>query len=234
MNADAGSAEVHPVYRSRPLRGGRGSPRRLKATTEAAEESEDSARPYSAALSDVDRRALARLNLAVAELFNAVSSALQERRDTAQECVQRARAILGAEPLRQLSRASISARQNRTAGRNRGGLAPWRSRQVIAFIESNLDGTIRTKDLAAIVRLSSFHFCRAFRESFSDSPHVYLMRRRIERAQELMLTTSAPLGQIAADCGLADQPHFNKLFRRFVGDSPGAWRRARATTPAQI
>lgn len=42
-----------------------------------------------------------------------------------------------------------------------------------------------------------------------------------------MLTTNASLGQIAADCGLADQAHFNKLFRKFAGESPGAWRRAR-------
>jgi AraC-like DNA-binding protein len=47
------------------------------------------------------------------------------------------------------------------------------------------------------------------------------------RAQGLMLATGASLSQIAADCGLADQAHFTKLFRRFVGDSPGAWRRAR-------
>jgi AraC family transcriptional regulator len=51
-----------------------------------------------------------------------------------------------------------------------------------------------------------------------------------------MLTTNASLGQIAADCGLADQAHFNKLFRKFAGESPGAWRRARVngalTNPA--
>jgi AraC family transcriptional regulator len=169
----------------------------------------------------------------VAELSNAVSSALREEWDTAQACVQRASAILKVEPPFPYSRAPISAKQNGSAIRIRGGLAPWRIRQVTTYIESHLDTTIRTRELAALVRLSSFHFCRAFRESFNDSPHGYLMRRRVERAQGLMLTTSAPLGQIAAECGLADQAHFNKLFRRFVGDSPGAWRRARATAPAQ-
>jgi AraC-like DNA-binding protein len=98
----------------------------------------------------------------------------------------------------------------------------------------NLDATIRTNDLSTLVRLSSFHFCRAFRESVGDSPHGYVMRRRVERAQGLMLTTDTSLGQIAADCGLADQAHFNKLFRKFVGESPGAWRRARATAPPGI
>jgi transcriptional regulator GlxA family with amidase domain len=109
--------------------------------------------------------------------------------------------------------------------------APWQIRRVNTHIQANLDAAIRVKELAKLVKLSSFHFCRAFRDSFDDSPHGYLMRRRLERAQGLMLTTNASLGQIAADCGLADQAHFNKLFRRFVGESPGMWRRARATEP---
>lgn len=49
--------------------------------------------------------------------------------------------------------------------------------------------TIRTSDPATLATLSSFHFCRAFRSSSHDSPHSYLMRRRVERAQGLMMTT---------------------------------------------
>jgi AraC family transcriptional regulator len=178
-----------------------------------------------------DGCSLTRLHLALAELFHAVSSALQEEWDTAQECAQRASAILMVEPLFPSSRVPVPTKHGRSTFRVRGGLAPWQIRQVTTYIEGHLHTTIRTKDLAALVRLSSFHFCRAFRESFNDSPHGYLMRRRVERAQGLMLTTSASLGHIAADCGMADQAHFNKLFRRFVGDSPGAWRRARSTAP---
>jgi AraC family transcriptional regulator len=113
----------------------------------------------------------------------------------------------------------------------RGGLAPWQIRKLTTYVEDNLDRTITTRCLAEIARLSAFHFCRAFRDSFGDSPHGYVIRRRMERAQGLMLTTSASLGQIAADCGLADQAHFNKLFRKFAGESPGAWRRARVAGP---
>jgi transcriptional regulator GlxA family with amidase domain len=53
------------------------------------------------------------------------------------------------------------------------------------------------------------------------------MRRRVHRAQGLMLTTTESLSQIAVQCGMADQAHFCKLFRRLVGESPNAWRRAR-------
>jgi len=62
----------------------------------------------------------------------------------------------------------------------------------------------------------------------------YIMRRRVERAQGLMLTTNIPLAQIAVSCGIADQAHFNRLFRRFVGETPGTWRRARVAGPESL
>ncbi len=109
----------------------------------------------------------------------------------------------------------------------RGGLAPWQVRRVATYIDGNLAASIQCEHLARVTRLSVSHFMRAFRESFGAPPHTYLMRRRMERAQGLMLTTDMPLGQIALDCGLADQSHMTRLFRRLVGESPAAWRRAR-------
>src|SRR5258708_3733306 len=145
-----------------------------------------------------------RLSAVVTELLTPANHALLNERRPAQVCMQRAR----------------------------GGLAPWQIRKLITYIDVNLDRTITTLCLAEVARLSSFHFCRAFRDSFGDSPHGYVIRRRMERAQGLMLTTNSSLGQIAAECGLADQAHFNKLFRKFAGVSPGAWRRARMTGAA--
>jgi AraC family transcriptional regulator len=109
----------------------------------------------------------------------------------------------------------------------RGGLAPWQVRRVTDYIEANLAATIRLQDLARIARLSHSHFCRAFKESVGHPAHAYVMRRRVQRAQALMLNTVDSLSQIAAQCGMADQAHFCKLFRRLVGESPNAWRRAR-------
>jgi AraC family transcriptional regulator len=109
----------------------------------------------------------------------------------------------------------------------RGGLAPWQIRRVTDYIEEHLSSTIRLQDLAGIARLSHSHFCRAFKESLGHPAHAYVMRRRVQRAQGLMLTTAESLSQIAALCGMADQAHFCKLFRRLVGESPNAWRRAR-------
>jgi len=179
---------------------------------------------------DTGGAALERLQAAVIELYKAVSSALGGEREAARRYIERADLFLRCE-LPAPTDGDVVILYHQRAAPVRGGLAPWQIRRVKTHIEANLDATIRVKELAELVKLSSFHFCRAFRDSFGDSPHVYMMRRRVERAQGLMLTTNASLGQIAADCGLADQSHFNRLFRRFVGLSPGMWRRARATEP---
>ena len=87
---------------------------------------------------------------------------------------------------------------------------------------------MRNEDLAAVVRLSTSHFNVAFRNSVGSSPREYIVRRRMERAQGLMLSTNKPVSEIATECGLADQPHFTRLFRRSSGQTPAAWRPARA------
>jgi AraC-like DNA-binding protein len=107
----------------------------------------------------------------------------------------------------------------------RGGLAPWQIRRVTERIEANLRATIRVRDFGEITGLSTSHFARAFKASFGETVHGYIIRRRMERAQELMLTTSDSLCQIALECGLCDQAHFSRLFRRMFGVTPGVWRR---------
>jgi AraC-like DNA-binding protein len=111
----------------------------------------------------------------------------------------------------------------------RGGLAPWQKRKVDRYLRENLERSVRVSELADQVSLSVSHFCRAFKEAFGESPHAYLVRLRLQLAQELMLATQDPLSQIAVASGLADQAHLCKLFRRGVGESPGAWRRRNVT-----
>jgi len=113
----------------------------------------------------------------------------------------------------------------------RGGLAPWQKRKVLGAIEEGLDGALPVEGLARHVSLSPSYFCRAFKESFGEPPHAYIIKRRVERAQMLMLTTSDNLSQIALACGLADQAHLCRCFRQVMGMAPGAWRRRLATEP---
>ena len=111
---------------------------------------------------------------------------------------------------------------------SRGGLAPWQKRKVESYIGERLGTPIPIMVLADLVALSTGHFRRAFKRSYGDCPHTYIVRRRIARAQELMLTSSEPLGQLALICGFSDQAHFTTLFRRFVGTTPSNWRRTYA------
>jgi AraC family transcriptional regulator len=111
-------------------------------------------------------------------------------------------------------------------GLSKGGLTPWQLCQVRVHVERRLCGRILVRDLAAVTGLSPRHFCRAFKVSTSETPHAYVVRKRIRRAQRLMLTTSDPLSQIAYACGLTDQAHLTRLFRRFVYHTPMAWRLA--------
>jgi AraC family transcriptional regulator len=116
---------------------------------------------------------------------------------------------------------------NREAHVVRGGLPAWQTRRVIAHVEANLSRRIHVQELARLLRLSASHFCRAFKCVFGASPRDYVLRRRIEVAQGLMLTTSEPLSSIAVSCGMCDQPHFTRSFHRIVGETPYTWRRTR-------
>jgi AraC family transcriptional regulator len=161
---------------------------------------------------------LHRLRAVVAELSAALNETLRDERTSATARLQRAQAMLHS-----VDRTSPQPSENSV----RGGLAPWQVRRVLAHIEANLGTPIRNKDLATVARLSEYHFNVAFRSSVGEAPHGFIIRRRMERAQGLMLSTEKCLSEIALECGLADQAHFTRLFRKIVGESPAAWRRAR-------
>jgi AraC-like DNA-binding protein len=108
-----------------------------------------------------------------------------------------------------------------------GGLAGWQIVRVRAFIDKNLHSTIHTKDLSAVARRSAAHFARSFKHSFGESPHAYVMRRRLEKACHLMITSSESLSQIALSVGFSDQSHLCKRFKQVIGQSPSNWRRER-------
>ena len=113
---------------------------------------------------------------------------------------------------------------NMTIAQFRGGLAPWQRARVDLHIEQNLAERLTTDELARQVNLSPSHFNRAFKQSFGLSAHRYLVHRRVEEAQRLALGTSEELSVIAVKCGLCDQSHLTRWFRRVVGETPAAWR----------
>ena len=152
----------------------------------------------------------------ISQLLTAATASLDSDRDAAKACIQRAAELL---------RSGCNSKHAQGASAARRGLAPWQKQRLAAYVAANLDSRIRAADLAHVTGLSIGHFFRVFRESFGEPPLVYVTRQRIQRCQELILSSHTPLSEIALDCGMCDQAHLTRVFRRIVGVNPGAWRR---------
>jgi AraC-like DNA-binding protein len=79
-------------------------------------------------------------------------------------------------------------------------------------------------DMAAAAGLSRAHFSREFRRAFGETPHAYLLTRRLERAAALLRTTDNSVAEICLSVGLSSIGSFTTSFRRMFGVSPTAYR----------
>lgn len=125
--------------------------------------------------------------------------------------------------------AAFAAALLRSLGRRpvrfKGGLAAKVLARVLDYIDAELSKEIRLADLARIAALSQTHFATAFRQSTGYSPHRWLMKRRIERAAEMLRETNLSVTEVASICGFASSAHFATSFRSYLGASPSRWRR---------
>jgi AraC family transcriptional regulator len=103
-------------------------------------------------------------------------------------------------------------------------LAPWKLRCAEAFIAANLHSAIRVVDIARAASCGRADLKHVFQARLGCTPHQYVMRRRIVRAQNLMLLSNDSLCDIATECGFASASALGRLFRRIVGESPTTWR----------
>lgn len=101
-------------------------------------------------------------------------------------------------------------------------LSDRRLRQVFDYIEDNIAENISLGDLAAVVGLSVSHFKVLFREAVGLSPHQYLIRRRVERAKNLLGEGKLSICQIATESGFAHQSHLARHMHRVLGVAPKA------------
>jgi AraC family transcriptional regulator len=115
--------------------------------------------------------------------------------------------------------------------RGRDGTLPRaRLRAVVEYIEEFLDAGPTLDQMAAVARLSPYHFARQFKAATGLPPYQYVIARRVERAKELMQAgTGLSLAQVSARAGFSNQSHFSLHFKRLVGVTPGQFR-----TPAGI
>ena len=106
-----------------------------------------------------------------------------------------------------------------------GGLAPYRLRRVLAYIQTHLEEQLSLEQLATVAQLSPSHFARLFKHATGWAPHQYVSRCRIAHAKRLLADTDLSLIDISAEVGCTDPSHFAALFRRHVAMAPNAYRR---------
>jgi AraC family transcriptional regulator len=111
-----------------------------------------------------------------------------------------------------------------------GGMAPHKLRRAIALIDHHLldeeEGRVALRAVASDVRMSYFHFSRAFKQSMGMTATNYIAERRIERAKKMLEETELPISEIALRSGFSSQSHFTTAFRRLAGSTPKAFRAA--------
>jgi AraC-like DNA-binding protein len=118
-----------------------------------------------------------------------------------------------------------SARRPSSASATRP-LAKWRLRRTIDYLEAHLRESISLEDLSAVAGLSRLRFAAQFRSAVGHAPYRYIVSRRIEEAQRLLLDPSWTIAGVANEMGFADQAHFTRAFKKVVGMTPARWRLA--------
>jgi AraC family transcriptional regulator len=93
----------------------------------------------------------------------------------------------------------------------------------VEYIDAALDGDLTLDVMAEVTGMNPFHFARTFRRQFGETPHRYVLRRRIDRARRLLSETETPLVEVALACGFGSQSHFTSTFRRQVGVTPSQY-----------
>jgi AraC family transcriptional regulator len=127
-----------------------------------------------------------------------------------------------------VARLLASASRVATSERSRGSkLAQWRLKRAIDYVEARLNEPVSLADFASSAGLTRMHFAAQFRAATGLRPHEYLMRRRIERAQEMLVGTGMSLVDVALSVGFQTQSHFTSVFKRYAGQPPRAWRESR-------
>jgi transcriptional regulator GlxA family with amidase domain len=96
--------------------------------------------------------------------------------------------------------------------------------RLIDRIEATLDQSVTVAELAAEAGFSVHHFCRAFGQSTGWPPHTYIIRKRVERACELLRSSNMSITEIALACGYSSSSHLSASFRKETGTSPTLYR----------
>lgn len=140
--------------------------------------------------------------------------------DAAHRQYAEALSIVLVHELLRLNNTAIPAKQS-----FRGGLAGWQEKKVAQYIDEHLLEDVSLAKLAAVVKLSPYHFVRAFKQSFGLPPHRYLSSLRMQRAKTLLADAAMSVTQVGFNLGFSDTSSFTTTFRKHTGLTPTAYRR---------
>ena len=99
-----------------------------------------------------------------------------------------------------------------------------RLNRVLEYIAAELQEDLSLAVLAEIAGMNLFYFSRLFKQSTGLSPHRFVLEQRFRRAQHFLRTSDMTILEVSVRTGFADQGHFTKAFRRFIGVTPTEYR----------
>jgi AraC family transcriptional regulator len=108
---------------------------------------------------------------------------------------------------------------------HRGGLGSARLRRIKEFIDAKIEDDLTLCEMAQAVELSTAYFSRMFRKSTGETPHQFLLRRRLERAKKMLRSADERVLDVAVACGFKSQQHFAQVFRHVCRVTPTEYRR---------
>ncbi len=106
-----------------------------------------------------------------------------------------------------------------------------RLQRVRNYLAAHCHLDVDNDTLARMASYSPWHFIRAFRAAYEETPHVFLVRQRLEYARRLLHASPLAIAEIALASGFENRCAFSRLFRQRFGTTAGAMRRAARVTP---
>jgi len=97
-------------------------------------------------------------------------------------------------------------------------------KQIKGVLDNEYGRPMRIKDLAAAVFLSPDYLRQSFKEAYGYSPMQYLLKKRIDTACQMMISSNAPVKDIAERCGIENVFYFSRLFKKITGKTPTQYR----------
>lgn len=104
------------------------------------------------------------------------------------------------------------------------GFSSYRLHKIMNAVLQHPEAEHSLEEMSAIAGITPSHFCRVFKKATGISPHQYVMKARLDRAQEMLVQTDLPLAQLSENLGFQSQSHFSRAFRQYSGQTPSAYR----------